>query len=68
MFKIAGLKELNQKFENGDRMSKNSFEFLSMLGSGAFGKVYRVKSKKTKTTYALKVLSLNQLTQLKLME
>ena len=66
---IAELKEPNEKFENGAQfLTKESFNFHSQLGSGAFGKVYRVSSKLTNQIYALKVLSKNQITNLKLTE
>lgn len=66
---IPELKEINDKFENGAQyLTKDSFSFHSQLGSGAFGKVYKVGSKLTGSTYALKVLSKNQITNLKLTE
>ena len=36
--------------ENG--FSKNDFEFISVIGRGAFGKVLKVEHKKTKKIYA----------------
>lgn len=66
---VPELKEPNEKFENGAQyLTKDSFNFHSQLGSGAFGKVYRVSSKLTNNVYALKVLSKNQITNLKLTE
>lgn len=66
---IPALKEINEKFENGtSNLSKDSFTFITQIGSGAFGKVYKVSSKLTNKIYALKVLSKNQLTHLKLTE
>lgn len=66
---VPELKEINDKFENGAQyLTKDSFSFHSQLGSGAFGKVYKVGSKLTGNTYALKVLSKNQITNLKLTE
>lgn len=66
---IPELKEPNDKFENGAQyLTKDSFNFHSQLGSGAFGKVYRVSSKLTSNIYALKVLSKNQIINLKLTE
>ena len=41
--------------ENG--FSKNDFEFISVIGRGAFGKVLKVDHKKTKKIYALKVMN-----------
>jgi serine/threonine protein kinase len=66
---IPNLKEKNDKFENGtSNLTKESFTFISQLGSGAFGKVYKVSSKLTNNIYALKVLSKNQIMNLKLMD
>jgi len=66
---IPELTEPNEKFENGAQyLTKDSFSFHSQLGSGAFGKVYKVSSKLTSNIYALKVLSKNQITNLKLTE
>jgi serine/threonine protein kinase len=66
---IANLKDKNDKFENGtSNLTKESFTFISQLGSGAFGKVYKVSSKLTNNIYALKVLSKNQIANLKLMD
>ena len=38
-------------------MNPNNFEFLYIIGRGGFGKVWKVKSKKTKKCYALKQMS-----------
>jgi serine/threonine protein kinase len=66
---IPNLRETNEKFENGTAsLSKDSFTFITQIGSGAFGKVYKVSSKVTNRLYALKVLSKNQLTHLKLLD
>ena len=66
---LVELKECNEKFESGAQyLTKDSFNFHSQLGSGAFGKVYKVSSKLTSNVYALKVLSKNQITNLKLTE
>jgi serine/threonine protein kinase len=61
------LLEKNASFENGAQsLSRDSFTFLSSLGSGSFGKVYKVSSRTTNQIYALKVLSKNQIASLKL--
>ena len=66
---IAELKDCNDKFENGaQNLTKDSFNFHSQVGSGAFGKVYKVSSKLTSSVFALKVLSKNQILNLKLSE
>jgi len=67
--KISELEEKNRLFESGAHtLTKESFVFMSQLGSGAFGKVYKVSSKLTNQIYALKVLSKNQITNLNLVE
>lgn len=38
-------------------ISKNSFEFIQVIGKGGFGKVWKVFSKKSKEIYALKEMS-----------
>ena len=38
-------------------MNRNNFDFLYVIGKGGFGKVWKVKSKKTKLLYALKEMS-----------
>ena len=38
-------------------VNRNNFDFLYVIGKGGFGKVWKVKSKKTKMTYALKEMS-----------
>lgn len=61
------LVEKNATFEGGaQNLTRDSFTFLSSLGSGSFGKVYKVSSRATNQVYALKVLSKNQIASLKL--
>ena len=38
-------------------VNRNNFDFLYVIGKGGFGKVWKVKSKKTKISYALKEMS-----------
>ena len=38
-------------------VNRNNFDFLYVIGKGGFGKVWKVKSKKTKMSYALKEMS-----------
>ena len=63
---IQELAPINTQFQGGEALAKESFSFLSQIGSGAFGKVYKVSSKATNLIYALKVLSKNQIVGLKL--
>lgn len=67
MFNFPEMEEKNKDFENGDKLSRDYFRFFCSLGEGAFGKVYKVSPKTNENLYALKVLSKNQLSQLKLM-
>ena len=39
------------------KISRNNFNFLYVIGKGGFGRVWKVQSKKTKITYALKEMS-----------
>ena len=41
------------------KIGKNSFDILELIGSGTFGKVYKVKSLIDKKVYAMKVLNKN---------
>jgi serine/threonine protein kinase len=67
--KLPELDEKNRQFENGSQnLVKESFTFISQLGSGSFGKVYKVSFKLTNQIYALKVLSKNQISNLKLID
>ena len=36
--------------------NKNMFNFIKIVGKGGFGRVWKVSHKKTKTTYAMKVM------------
>ena len=65
MLKFREALEINKK-NNFENLNKSDFVFISQLGIGSFGKVYKVSLKKTKKQYALKVLSKKQLESLKL--
>ena len=45
MLKSPHVIERNKNFENGDTLYKEYFRYLSSLGAGAFGKVYKVSPK-----------------------
>lgn len=57
------LTELNAEFEEGNLfpLNRTKFDFLKMIGTGGFGKVYQVVSVFSKNHYAMKVLSKNQI-------
>ena len=48
-------KDNNNTDENG--LNKNMFEFNYIIGKGGFGKVWKVKYKKTNEFFALKEMS-----------
>ena len=63
-FSTLTKKILNSKNSNNElspiknsSLSRNNFEFIFIIGKGGFGKVWRVKEKKTKELYALKEMS-----------
>ena len=45
------------KIKKNSSLSRNDFEFIFIIGKGGFGKVWRVKEKKTNELYALKEMS-----------
>ena len=47
----------NIKTEKFERVTKNSFEYISIIGKGGFGKVWKVYHKKYRTYYAMKEMS-----------
>ncbi|KAJ6237716.1 non-specific serine/threonine protein kinase [Anaeramoeba flamelloides] len=49
--------ETTFSFVNDFKITPNSFEYLSLIGQGSYGKVYQVKNKKTQKVYAMKVLN-----------
>ena len=53
------LPELNNKFENGEPLSKSKFKIIKELGEGGFGKVFQVTSLYSQNDYAMKVLDKN---------
>ena len=63
MEKVFQLSELNERFEEGrnKELSRETFSFQKLIGSGGFGKVYKVRSNSTRRIYAMKVLSKNQI-------
>lgn len=47
--------------DNFSSISKSDFEFLTQVGQGALGKVWRVFHKKSKTVFAIKVYSKDEI-------
>ena len=46
---------------NGGKISKDDFHIIKVIGRGGFGKVYMVKKRSNGKTYAMKVLSKDQI-------
>lgn len=66
----AKLLPLPTKFLPGDEatLTRIDFDSASPLGQGSFGKVFKVKHKKTKKWYAIKVVSKPQIVNLKMVD
>ena len=61
LFAIDNEKQSNELKNNNkvseDNITKSSFEFISIIGKGGFGKVWRVLYKKRKMIFAMKKMS-----------
>ena len=60
MIDIANLVEKmisKSKNENNNSIHRNNFKFLYVIGKGGFGRVWKIQSKQSKNTYALKEMS-----------
>ena len=55
--KNASRKKNKNENINNNIVSKSSFEYISIIGKGGFGKVWKVFSRKKKIYYALKEMS-----------
>lgn len=53
---------------DGPNLTRMDFDSASPLGQGAFGKVFKVKHRKTKRWYAIKVVSKPQIVNLKMVD
>jgi serine/threonine protein kinase len=67
MLNFTEVENINLKYNNKN-LQKDDFTFISQLGVGSFGKVYKVVKKSEKEEFALKVLSKKQLESLKLVD
>ena len=47
----------SSKLDREEIINKNSFEYVSIIGRGGFGKVWKVQSRKYNKTYAMKEMS-----------
>ena len=64
---IPGLANRNRMFEGGERpLSKDSFQYTAVMGTGSFSKVYKAQSKDTRAVYAVKTIQKSQIEALKL--
>ena len=50
-------KKLNAKYKDDGRVNRTSFEYISIIGKGGYGRVWKVVLKKNKKYYALKEMS-----------
>ncbi len=50
-------KKLNAKYKDDGRVNRTSFEYISIIGKGGYGRVWKVVMKKNKKYYALKEMS-----------
>merc|ERR1719510_2198437 len=56
-----GGKVFNMLKHDDTRVGPDDFDFLKVIGRGAFGKVMQVRYKKNKTIYAMKILRKKQI-------
>ena len=57
VFEIGKDSRKEQSLPKEEKITKSSFKFMSIIGRGGFGKVWKVYSKKYKTIYAMKEMS-----------
>ena len=50
-------KKINGVNKNDTKINKNSFEYISIIGRGGYGRVWKVYNKKNKKLFALKEMS-----------
>ena len=50
-------KKINAVNKNDTKINKNSFEYISIIGRGGYGRVWKVYNKKNKKFFALKEMS-----------
>jgi serine/threonine protein kinase len=54
---ISGWMEEQLKTTLVERRCRNNYEYIHVIGKGGFGKVYKVKEKKTNQLFAMKEMS-----------
>lgn len=64
-FLIISSKEIFKTPNTKEKLDKNSFTILTLIGKGAFGKVFLVKKKDTNRIYAMKSLKKKKIEVLK---
>ena len=50
-------KKLNGKKKDDGKINRSSFEYISIIGKGGYGRVWKALMKKNKKYYALKEMS-----------
>ena len=50
-------KKLNGKKNDDGKVNRTSFEYISIIGKGGYGRVWKVVMRKNKKLYALKEMS-----------
>ena len=65
--KIINSNIINNNIQNKNKINFKSFEILELLGEGSFGKVFKVRLKKTNEIFAMKVLNKSYLLKKKLL-
>ena len=65
--KIINSNIINNNIQNKNKINFKSFEMLELLGEGSFGKVFKVRLKKTNEIFAMKVLNKSYLLKKKLL-
>jgi serine/threonine protein kinase len=51
---LSGWMEESLKTTLMEKRSRNNYDYLHVIGKGGFGKVYKVKEKKTNQLFAMK--------------
>ena len=47
----------SKKNNDNNKIGRNNFKFLCVIGKGGFGRVWKIQSKKSKQVFALKEMS-----------
>lgn len=58
--KIFNIDSVNQNADESGGVEINDFEFIKLLGKGAYGGVYLARKKKVDDLYAIKIIDIQQ--------